>query len=349
MKRFFLYLGVSLLAVIAADRLLALAYDALYRRTLVGQTGGKVNQYLYLPQQPALVVMGNSRAYYQVIPDSFAVPTFNLCHAGMSQIFQTGLLNVITTAGRLPGTILLHLDPVEYTDPAEQLTDIQNLKHYYGHDTTVTRYTNQLNIIRPLSFVGPWLNISADIGSFSAEKYKYLFDSYRYNGRVINLLKNVAQTARTPVKQLGNGYDPIIPTDRDSLTTLYSAQRDTANPAARFHPERLRHLRQFLAMCKAQRVRVIGFTSPLYARPPHEVAACQEFAAFLRAEGILYIDYVSQPLASVQGRPRFWKDSHHLNELGAQLQSQDMARRVNALLAPPALGQFKPAPLAQRD
>ena len=321
MKRFFLYLAVVTVAVVAADRLLALAYDALYRRTLIGQTGGKINHYLSLPEQPRLVIMGNSRAYYQVIPDSFAVPTYNLCHAGMSQVFQTGLLNVIVTAGRLPQTILLHLDPPEYTNAGEQLTDIQNLKHYYGRDTTVTRLVGQIS---------------------SYERYKFLFDSYRYNGRVINLVKNAAQSGRTDVARLGNGYEAIAASDRDSLTTIYSARRDTANPTARFHPERLRYLLQFLTMCRAQQVRVIGFTSPLYARPPHELTVCREFGRFLRAEGVPYIDYVNQPLAAVQGRPSLWKDSHHLNERGAQLQSQDLARRVNVLLAAPPAGAAVP-------
>ena len=346
MKRFFLYLAVVSIAVVTADRLLAFAYDALYNRTFIGQTGGKINQYLHLPTQPALVIMGNSRAYYQVIPDSFAVPTYNLCHAGMSQVFQTGLLNVLVTSGRLPQTILLHLDPPEYTNPKEQLSDIQNLKHYYGRDTTVTRVTNELNIIQPLAFART-LGVPPTLGSFSAEQYKYLFDSYRYNGRVINLVKNAALSARTPVAKLGNGYEAIAPSDRDSLTTIYSARRDTAGASQQFHAERLHYLRQFLAQCRANRIRVIAFTSPLYARPPHEIAACRAFGKFLRAEGIPYLDYVNQPLAAVQGHPTLWKDSHHLNHLGAQLQSQDLARRVNGLLAAPPLSTGVPSVAAE--
>ena len=317
MKRFFLYLAVVTVAVVAADRLLAVVYDALYRRTLIGQTGGKINRYLSLPETPKLVVMGNSRAFYQVIPDSFAVPTYSLCHAGMSQVFQTGLLSVMASAERLPPTILLHLDVPEYTAAQEQLTDIQNLKFYYRRDTTVTR------LIRRIS---PY------------ERHKYFFDTYRYNGRVINLLKNAAQSAITPTDQLGNGYEAIAASSVDSVATILSARRDVADSAARFHPERLRHLRQFLAMCRANHVRVIGFTSPLYARSPHELTACRALGRFLRAEGVPYIDYVNQPLASLQGRPTLWKDSHHLNELGARLQSQDLARRVNVLLAAPPVG-----------
>lgn len=347
MKRFLLYLVLVLAVVFVADRALALVYDALYRRTMIGQTGGKINQYLSLPTQPALVVMGNSRAYYQVIPDSFAVPTYNLCHAGMSQVFQTALLNVISTADRLPTTILLHLDPPEYTNPAEQLTDVQNLKHYYGRDTTVTRLTNQLGIVQPFAWLAPLVDSAT--AAFSAERPKYLFGTYRYNGRVINLVKNAAQSARTPYASLGNGYEAILPSDRDSLTTIYTARRDTADPTARFHPERLRFLRQFLRVCRDRRIRVIGFTSPLYAAPPHEAAACRAFGQFLRAEGVPYIDYVSHPLAAVQGRPSLWKDSHHLNHVGAQMQSHDLARRVAHLLAAPAMSAPPaPAPLADR-
>jgi hypothetical protein len=346
MKRFFSYLGVALITLFAADRLLALAYDFLYNRMLIGQTGGKLNRYLTLPQQPSLVVMGNSRAYYQVIPDSFSVPTYNLCHAGMSQIFQTGLLSVISSHNRLPRTILLHLDPSEYTTGGEQPDDIKNLKHYYNRDTSVTRYINQLGMIRPMVFLGPWLGLPPEMGAFSAEKYKYVFDSYRYNGRVINLVKNAIETTRIPVSKLGNGYEMIVPTERDSINTIYSARHEKPNPAVFFHPERLRHLRQFLAMCRAKNVRVIGFTSPLYKAVSHDVITCNKFRAFMQSQGLSYIDYVNQPLVSVQGKPKLWKDARHLNHLGAQLESQDLARKVNHLLTAPAIGEIKLAPLA---
>lgn len=324
MKRFALFLLLFTAVLVVADRLLARACDALYARTLTGQTGGKINHYLQLEPRPSLVIMGNSRAYYQVIPDSFAVPTYNLCHAGMSQVFQTGLLDVVEQHDRVPAAILLHLDPFDYTNPADQVTDIQNLKHYYGANPTVTRYVGEISAYEP---------------------YKYWLDAYRYNGRLINLVKNYAQTRRTPVGQLGNGYERIAPGFRDSLNTLYSARKDTNDVRLRFHYDRLRHLNAFLDICRRHHVRVLGFTSPLYAPMPYARRACQTLDSVLRTHHIPYIDYVNNPLPELQAHPTYWKDNRHLNELGARLQSSDLARHANQWLgAAPDTGT--PPPVA---
>jgi hypothetical protein len=323
MKKFFLYLALVAAVVLAADRLLGFTYDRLYAHTKTGQTGGKINHYLTLPQQPEIVIMGNSRAFYQIIPDSFPAPTFNLCHAGMSQIFQNGLLSVITDQKRLPRTILLHVDPLEYANEVEQPTDIQTLRYYAGRDSVVNRF---------IATISPY------------ERYKYFFATYRYNGRVINLVKNVLASRGKTSAQLGDGYERLPPTDRDSTQTIYSAKQDRENTWRAFQPKQLRHLQWFIARCKAENVRLICFTSPFYERIPAIENACLQMGKLLRSQGVPYIDYVQHPLVGAQNHPTYWKDSHHLNELGAKLESHDLARQVRGLLAAPPV--LVPPPVA---
>lgn len=311
MKRFALYFLLFAAILVVADRVLARVCDYLYSRTLTGQTGGKLNHYLSLEPRPTLVVMGNSRAYYQVIPDSFGVPTYNLCHAGMSQVFQTGLLDVLAQQERLPKAVLLHLDPYDYTSATEAITDIQNLKYYFRTNPTVARYTREISVYEP---------------------YKYWLDLYRYNGRIISLAKNYLQTRRTPADRLGNGYDRIAPTPLDSLNTIYSARKDPQEAKVRFHYDRLRHLDAFLEICRRRNVRVVAFTSPVFEPAASVSRACQTLDSVLNARQVPYIDYVNQPLPLLQRRLTYWKDNRHLNELGAKVQSHDLARRVQPWL-----------------
>ena len=172
MRKFSIFFIVSLLILFAFDRGFGYIFDSLYRQTKTGQTGGKINYYLSLSKTPEWVVMGNSRAFYQIIPDSFAMPTYNLCHAGMHQVFQTGLITQMEKEGKMPKLILLHLEPEEFI--GEQFNrDIQNLKFYHGKNEWITGELNALS---------------------RYEQAKFLFASYRYNGRVISLLKNYLQT-----------------------------------------------------------------------------------------------------------------------------------------------------------
>lgn len=312
MKKFFLYVALLLGVLVVADRALAFVFDRFYARTRTGQTGGKINLYLTQPRQPELLIMGNSRALYQIIPDSFPVSTFNLCHAGMSQVFQTGLLDVISHEKRLPRVILLHLDPFDYTKPVDQVSDIQNLKYYFGRNATVTKYVGQISPFEP---------------------YKYWFDSYRYNGRVVSLLKNFVETVRTPADKLGDGYVPLPPTPRDSLKTIYSVQRDTNDVRLIFHEDRLHYLLEFVELCRANNIRLICFTSPIYPKLPYAEAAGRKLEAELRARSIPYVDYINEPIPALVNRPTLWLDSRHLNELGAKIESHDLARRVAPMLA----------------
>jgi hypothetical protein len=308
MRKFSIFISISLLILFALDRGFGYLFDYFYSETKTGQTGGKINYYLSLPKNPDCVVMGNSRALYQIIPDSFAIPTYNLCHAGMHQVFQTGLLTQMEREGKMPKLILLHLEPEEFI--GEQFNrDIQNLKFYHGRNGWVTRELNALS---------------------NYEQVKFFFASYRYNGRVISLLKNYLQTKRTDYTS--NGYVAIEPSETDSITTMYSLQQTLPVTNEKLNQDQWEYLNEFLRVCERNGTQVICFTSPIYAYKQNESDGTSELESRLKNRKISYINYLEKNIPALQQKASLWKDRHHLNHGGALIESKMLAHDVDSVL-----------------
>ncbi len=308
MKKSILFSVLAIGCFFIVDRGLSYILDILYSKTKTGQTGGKINYYLSLDTLPEMVIMGNSRALYQVIPDSFKVSTYNLSHAGMHQIFQTGLLGILNNQKKMPSCILLHLEPEEFT--GKQFNrDIQNLKYYYSKDMVITKKINELSRF---------------------EKYKFYFDSYRYNGRVIPLLKNYLQSQQADIAS--NGYAVIIPNPKDSINTLYSVTIHDSRPEEKFNFEQWSYLENFLDICEQHGTTVICFTSPVYTNIQSNPITGKIISKLLSKRNIAYINYLQHPITKLAQHPSLWKDSYHLNHLGACVESETLAKDVDQIL-----------------
>ena len=255
--------------------------------------------------------MGDSRAFYQINPDSFKMKTYNLSHAGMGQSFQTGLLNVLDQEKKLPPIILLHINLEEYikNEAAENPFDVQNLKYYHGKNKLVTDYIDEIS---------------------EFEKYKYYFELYRYNGRVINLVKNLIETKQT--NDFGNGYIAVGAGDRDSINIVLYAEKETENKSAVFNYDRLKHLNKFLEICIRNKVKLICFTSPFYNKWNFNITASNVLDSVFKTKNIEYINYAVQPVPMLEKHPFFWKDTGHLNHHGAKIESGDLSKQVNEIL-----------------
>jgi hypothetical protein len=297
MKKFLLFLLFTLTAFFAIDRALALVLDWLYLKTRTGQTGGKINRYLEFSPQPHLVIMGNSRALYQIIPDSFKIRAFNLSHAGMGPMFQTGLLSILEKENKIPRILVLLIEPYEF-DEEYPNTDVQNLKYYYGSNTTVSEYINTLS---------PY------------EHLKFNFDLYRHNGRFVSLVKNYAQTMRSGAH--GNGYEIIPPSPRDSINTIYSFDKLPGQAAEKINMNQLAVLQTFISLAKKHKVKLICFTSPVFRGINQYPKTTELLDSLLKVNNIPYINFTKKPILHLEQNARLWKDAHHLNHEGAQIES----------------------------
>jgi len=304
MKAFLKYFIALLCLVFILDRGLGYIFNKLYIHNKVGSTGGKINYYLSLPP-PDLLVMGSSRSL-AIIPDSFKVSCFNLGHEGMDDVFQTGLLDIMIQSKKNPKAILLHVDPeIYYTRDTDTYSrGIENLKYYYGKDSLVTAYINEISF---------------------HERFFFLFHLYRYNGRAFNLIKNAITN---PVSiERNKGYEPINSSPDDSINTITMARR-TLNDGP-FKLSRLKYLFRFIDLCKSNHIQLILFTSPQYATHFRESIA---FDSIVHTKGIPYMNYLQSGLPVIENSPKMWRDPVHLNSTGAAYESGDLAKRVSGIL-----------------
>jgi hypothetical protein len=250
--------------------------------------------------------MGDSRVVYNINPDSLGPKTFSLAHDGTTQIFHTGLLGVLRDKQKLPQTILLHVDIDEFLRPSHP-EDIQVLKYYYGQVPQVTAYTNEWEWLSPL---------------------KFGFALYKYNGTVASLAKQyMRRNQGGPPTQ---GYNAEEPTPQDSLRTLYGLEKLNNEPSY-LNRAHLRYLRDFIAICKKEKVELVCFTTTYFQQPRHLAATSALVDSLLQVESIPYINYARHPIAELSNNVRYWHDATHLNLRGIPLHSQDLARRLNDL------------------
>ncbi len=305
MKKLLTFILLCMIGVVAVDRSLGLLFDYLHSKIRTGQTGGKINHYINMRDTPSLVIMGNSRSLYQIIPDSLSQNSFNLSHAGMGPAFQLGLLNILSQQGKLPAAIVLHIEPEDFFGPHYN-RDIQNLKHYYGKDSIVTDLINKIS---------------------PHEKYKYLFKLYRYNGRAITLVKNLIQSSYLTIEL--KGYEIVRPAKNDSVNTLHSQKYEIAKDLT-VNQTQLALLKDFMELCAKKKVKLICFTSPVYNSFNETSKYMNTMERYFKSHRIPYVSYVKNPIAGLQNNPRLWRDQFHLNHLGAQIESSALKRDLKS-------------------
>lgn len=307
MKKFLLFFASWIMLSFSFDFVLARVFDKIYQQTKTGQTGGEINRFISMPNDFPILLMGNSRARYQINPDSFALPTYSLCHAGMGQVFQTGLLRILIQEKKIPRIVMLHIDLAEYV-ATDNLEDIGNLRYYYGKNLYITDQIDKISRF---------------------EKVKYIFNFYRYNGRVVSTLKNFIQSTGKLPKT--NGYQPLEPILNDS-STFIERQSPTPMPQPRFHYQNLRHLQDFIAECKQNNVKVLCFTSPYFSSRAFTAVTTRPIDSLLSAQRIPYFNAATHPLPVLEHHARFWQDIDHLNEMGAGYLSHQIGQWSKPLL-----------------
>ncbi len=273
---------------------------------LAGQSGGKINYFLKKTNITNIIIMGNSRAYNQIIPDSLGNDCYNLAHAGMKQTFQTGLLSILESNKKIPNTILLHVEPSEFLIGKEDKS-IQKLKYYYGTDSIVTKYINEISFY---------------------ERFKFIFSSYRFNGQFLNIVKSLVKPDSSDETVKHKGWRFISSTSRDSINVFYSIKTYQKQLLYPFDDKLLEHLFQFIKICKKRNTNLICFTSPQFITSKEEIEIANNFQKILEKYNIKYFNYLDHPIPELIEKPMFWKDAMHLNQKGASIESSDIRNKL---------------------
>jgi hypothetical protein len=312
MRKLLLYFFSLIIFLSLADTIISHFGEYLYKQVKIGQSGGKINYYLSLSPTPQLLIMGDSRALRHINPSYFPITGYNIAHAGMDMSFQTSLLHILISHKKHPKYILLQIEPFDFikrkSEPYNAPDDPQQLKYYYYEDTMVRRNIDQIS---------------------KFEKYKFIFDSYRFNGRFINMFKNYYQTIR--MQNFGNGFEALSATSDDSIHVLLTSKKEIDTSSVEFNYQQINYLKRIIEICQNSHIKLICFSSNLYTPFIDDVLYSNKIATVLFAYKIPYINYITQRDSNLCS-PTLWQDAYHLNEKGAKIESLHLSEDVMKIL-----------------
>jgi len=305
-------LALFVALLVAADQVVGRGLDALYRRCTTGETGGLIND--VLRRQVDVLVLGSSRAQHHVVPRilkrKLGLSAYNAGLDGQDLLYAVMLFDVWTAKHGAPKLVLLQVDPWSFRRSATEL--------------------------QRADIFAPFVSRSAEVRAVLAlrgryEPLKLLSYSYRFNGKVLAILKN----ALVRPNDAFDGYEGI-PGAMTSGADV-PASEDAMELATRGQPpwdRKLALFGQLAAYCRQNGTRLILFHSPRYSTDAPRLRAWdEELAALLKGyPDVDYIDGETQFARAFTGKSELFHDATHLNARGAELFTSLLAGEVAARL-----------------
>ena len=298
--------------VLLSDFVISIGLEKLYEINQYGESGGVINYYLQGEETPELLIMGSSRSHRHVVPDSFACSTFNLSHHGMRIPFNAALINILAQEKKLPKVLLLHIEMGSFAFYEGQdiaKNDVQNLRYFYTKNDKVKEYINGLS---------------------GSEQFKYLFRSYRFNGRIPSLIKNVIKTKRS--KPHHDGFEPLYPTKQDSarIELQIKLQAEIKRPDAPIFISKkaVSFLNDVIKTCKEENIRLVLFNSPRFL-PPNEgqIMASDYLTNLCSEKQIEFLNFDTVEILALKKR-KYWRDFEHMNINGASIFTSYLKQQI---------------------
>lgn len=302
--------------LIGLDQALGFLLNRLYLQTTSGQTGGNING--ILRQKADVLILGSSRARRHVVPaileDSLSVSVFNAGLDGHDFLCAVMLFDLWTRAHPLPKVILLHVDPISLLNYQRELERTIIFSGYF-------RESDRVHSILLMRGKHEWL--------------KYLSSSYRFNGKVLPIIKNLVihpdTTSVGYVGIKGSLHSPEIQAANLQAANLERiASGVYSNP---FWDLKINYLAEIARYCKANGTRLMLFHSPY---PQEDLSTLtdwsRQLALRLSYEEVEFLDLSARAHELFSGRPDLFYDKSHLNSRGAEIFSTLLADEVGQRL-----------------
>jgi hypothetical protein len=305
------YLIVVATLAFMADRGLAAVFQQLRHRERGGEHGGRIESLAQGRVRPHLLLLGSSRAAHGIDPSAFPWATYNLSHDGRSLVFMGGVLDLLEEKGAFPPAILLQVDrEALFTGRGEAyaLTDRRFLRTLWEPGNAIDRQAASW----------PFL-----------DRVKFFSRLYPFNGEVLYLFLDAA----TFKNDSRDGFEPLEADPADSLRMKALFEEGTGAPAPEIYRPALAVLRDVVARARRNGSRVAAFTAPEYRNDPAYYAEVSRVMdSLFSAEGVPYLDFNRAPGWPLSDA-RLFKDAGHMNAVGAERMSRDLAEWLRPILA----------------
>jgi hypothetical protein len=302
MKKFLLYVCLTLLAVIVADRLFSLVVDGLTGKhyvAAISRTEGADDE---------IAIIGSSRASHhydpQIIADSLGMTVHNYGIEGTNIYTDVAVLSMLLNhAAQKPKMVILDLSESDVCDVPQW-----NAEH--------------------LSYLFPYVDepvidsLLADVLDPREHAVVRLSALYRHNSRFLDYLKSFLTSNSSPRFSAGsNGMNALNCKWEGSL--LRNDQ-----PSYDICVEKMRHLEQFIQLCKSGGIDLVVATSPYYKQLPATQHWVEEIRNITREHNVTYLYYEQD--ADFLSHPDWFNEPYHLNATGAAAYTKKIIPQLNS-------------------
>jgi hypothetical protein len=258
-----------------------------------------------------VLVFGSSRAKQHILPSvlasSVSSTVFNAGVNGQEFLCAVMLLDLWKERHNAPRVIVLHVDPGSFTRVEDEIQKTSVFSAHYDQNPRVREI---------ISMRGKY------------ERVKYLSYAYRFNGKVLPILKNLAKSPQASF----DGYEPLAgPSDLSGWDPELANPRETREP---FLDVKLRYFDEIVKWCRANGTRLFLVHSPYWKS---DAAAMEVWLSRLSAllaayPDVEFINISEQTHAAIFSRPELFRDGAHLNPAGSRIYSGLLAAELSRRL-----------------
>ncbi len=302
MKKILLFAFSVLLGVFLIDAVLGVVLEKLNAKSYSGNES-KIN-YLLQAEKKNLIAIGSSRINHSIMPEILSSNGFNLGVDGKFLAYTTGMIELLDQNNKLPDSLIVHIDLLKYQNSKRNSydkSDIKSLAAYYKNS----------------SF------IKSEINKFSTfERLKYLFSSYRFNGKFFILFKNLVRKTsfKNAYPTLGFEAKKKLKTDDKRLEYIIKRNKENKRhlseiPTLNENAKEL--IKKIMKIANDNNIKLFFVVAPSYNNlNSPDPAINRDLEKLL--DGFPYFNYRNNNLIpELTENKSYWKDLVHFNKDGA--------------------------------
>ncbi len=285
---------LTVITIFMVDRGIGTYLSAKYESNHCLHAGGDLNAYLK-GKKYDIVFVGSSRVNTMINPELISKNAINVSKPSKHLYYHAAVIDLMDQYKKLPKQLLVLNIEVEdaFTNTESRLiADVSYLKYYYNSNSFIKKLINK---------TGP------------LERYKYMFDSFRFNGENFTVFTNPIQgICEYPEK----GYYPL-PKGKDNRSRLMEGMKDMESlPVSSFNPEIVPIIAHVKNICVKNNVKLIILYGPNYKLPGVFLKGSQIFEKICKEMDLEFINFSTEYSETFRDA-EMWYDHIHLNSEGA--------------------------------
>lgn len=289
MKKFLLYVLLTILDLVATDRLFSVAVDSLTGKHYVAALSRAEGA------DDVIAIIGSSRASHhydpQIIADSLGVKVYNYGIEGTNIYTDVAVLSMLLNhAAQKPQIVILDLSESDVCDVPQWNTEHLDYLFPYIDEPVIDSLLAEILDPRELAAV-------------------HLSALYRHNSRLLDYVKYALSNNNSKCNSVGfNGMN--------ALSCKWEGQpQRSIQPSYDICQTKMKYLERFMQLCQTNGIDLVVATSPYYKQLPDKQHWVEEIKNMANKHAVTYL-YHEQD-ADFLSHPDWFNEPYHLNAQGA--------------------------------